>query len=90
MRPVRRVAGFAALGLAAASMLRFLRRRSRSPAKPPRSPGRAAWPDSVRKFVRLAKRRGAEVRDVRLEERIGRQVWVVEWNDGRTLTFPRS
>lgn len=82
----RTLARFAALGVTVASVMGYLRvRRTRTAAKAPAPP---RWPEPVRNFVRMVRERGAVVRDVRLEERGGQTVWVVEWNEGRTLTFP--
>ncbi len=86
MPRARTVARFAALGVAAASVLGYLRHRRKRNGK--ESTPASRWPEPVRNFVRMVRERGAVVRDVRLEERVGRQVWVVEWDGGRTLTFP--
>ncbi|MBA3659459.1 MAG: hypothetical protein H0W67_07670 [Gemmatimonadales bacterium] len=82
----RKAAGFAAVGVAVASVLGYLRHRRKRAGR--QSPGPAAWPQPVRNFVRMVRERGANVRDVRLEERLGSRVWVVEWDGGRSLTFP--
>jgi len=52
-----------------------------------RSAGHLEWPTDVRKFVRLLRLRGAEVRSVRREGLASRRGWMVEWDTG-TLFFP--
>ena len=46
------------------------------------------WPGEVRKFVRLLRSRGTEVKSVRREGLPSRRGWMVEWDTGGTLFFP--
>ena len=92
MKISRKLRRAALLALAAASAWSYVgRRRKRSAnsgAGETRRPGGIPWPEQVQNFVGLLGKRGATVRDVRLEQAGGKRAWVVEWNNGRTLSFP--
>lgn len=92
MKISRKLRKVALLALAAASAWRYVgRRKRRSSDSGPgatRRPAGVPWPEQVQNFVGLLSKRGATVRDVRLEQSGGKRAWVVEWNNGRTLSFP--
>jgi hypothetical protein len=91
MKMSRKLRRAALLVLAAASAWRYIgRRRTRraNSGSEARHTIGHPWPDQVKNFVSLLRQRGATVRDVRIERAGGKHTWVVEWNGGRTLTFP--
>lgn len=92
MKISRKLRRAALLVLAAASAWTYVGRRKRrwsdSGPNEARRPAGIPWPEQVQNFVGLLSKRGATVRDVRLEQTGGKRAWVVEWNNGRTLSFP--